>query len=146
MRPHLSTALLLVATGGAAGSASRAAVVLALPGSSAAATLLVNVVGAFLFGALAEWAAGGGDPGVERRRRAVRLLLGTGFCGGFTTYSAVAVHGAELVQGSAPVTAAAYALLTLVAGALATVAGVAVAGNAAAGVAAAGSGRSGAAP
>ena len=122
----MPAALVLVALGGAAGSASRAAVLLALPGASATATMMVNVAGAFLLGALTEWAAGGGDPGMERRRRAARLLLGTGFCGGFTTYSAVAVHVAEGVGGSPEVAAAAagYAVATLAAGVLATMLGL----------------------
>lgn len=119
-----ASALLLVALGGAAGSAGRAAIALALPGSPLGATLLVNVVGALALGALVAVLDG------ARRRRdrlhRARLLLGTGLCGGFTTYSAVAVQAAELVQDSAMLAAAGYALATLVAGAIATVAGFAL--------------------
>lgn len=120
-------ALLLVALGGAAGSAGRAAVTLALPESPLAATLLVNVVGAFVLAALVAVLDGAGPRRRDRQRRA-RLLLGTGLCGGFTTYSAVALQTAELVRDSAPLTAAGYALATLVLGALASLAGLAAAG------------------
>jgi len=134
------TSVLLVALGGAVGSAARAAVTLALPGSPMAATALVNVVGAFLLAVLlASLAARGdvrrdGDAGEAdrargRRRRGARLLLGTGFCGGFTTYSAVAVQVAELASGSAVTAAAGYAMVTLVAGAAATVAGLTLVGG-----------------
>lgn len=126
--------LLLVALGGAVGSAGRAAVALALPGSPLAATLLVNVVGAFALGALVAVLDGAGRGRAGRGRAGrrqgrlhrARLLLGTGLCGGFTTYSAVAVQAAELVRDSAMLGAAGYVLLTLAAGASATVAGLAL--------------------
>ena len=117
------TALLLVAVGGAAGSAARAAVGLSLPGAPLLATFAVNMVGAFVLAMLVE-ARAGGSGGEGRRRRGAHLLLGTGFCGGFTTYSAVALHIAELMQGSAAVAAAGYAVATLALGALATLAGL----------------------
>lgn len=137
------TSVLLVALGGAVGSAARAAVTLALPGSPMAATALVNVVGAFLLAVLLASLAARGDVRRDgdaddageadrargRRRRGARLLLGTGFCGGFTTYSAVAVQVAELASGSAVTAAAGYAMVTLVAGAAATVAGLALVGG-----------------
>src|SRR5699024_5302372 len=63
----------------------------------------------------------------DRQLRA-RFLLGTGLCGGFTTYSALALQAAELVQDSAMLTAAGYALVTLVAGTSASVAGLALGG------------------
>lgn len=132
------SALLLVALGGAAGSAGRSAIALALPGSPLAATLLVNVVGAFALGVLIAVLTGtapeGWDGGEQARRRRrdrqlrARLLLGTGLCGGFTTYSALALQAAELVQDSAMLTAAGYALVTLVAGTSASVSGLALGG------------------
>lgn len=127
--------LLLVALGGAAGSAGRAAIALALPGSLLAATLLVNVVGAFALGALVAVLDGVGQRESGRRRdrqHRTRLLLGTGFCGGFTTYSAVALQAAELVRETAMIAATGYALLTLVAGTSATVAGLVLGRRAAA--------------
>jgi CrcB protein len=62
-------------------------------------TLLVNLVGSFLLGLLSG-AAVRGD---------ALALLGTGFCGGFTTYSAFAVQTHRLP----PTRAAAYAALTV---------------------------------
>ena len=130
-------ALALVALGGAVGSAGRSAIALALPESPLAATLLVNVVGAFALGVLIAVLTGtapeGRDGGEQARRRRdrqlrARFLLGTGLCGGFTTYSALALQAAELVQDSAMLTAAGYALVTLVAGTSASVAGLALGG------------------
>ena len=131
------SALLLVALGGAAGSAGRSAIALALPGSPLAATLLVNVVGAFALGVLIAVLTGtapeGRDGGEQARRRdrqlRARFLLGTGLCGGFTTYSALALQVAELVQDSAVLTAVGYALITLVVGTSASVAGLALGGT-----------------
>lgn len=121
---RVAAALALVAVGGAAGTFLRALVSEVLPGHGLAATLAVNVVGAFLLGLLLEALALSGARGYEGRPGAARLLLGTGFCGGFTTYSAVAYQGALLLgDGEAPL-ALAYAVLTLVLGALATICGV----------------------
>lgn len=124
-----ASALLLVALGGAAGSAGRATITLALPGVPLAATLLVNVVGAFVLAALMT-VLDVATPRQQIRQRRLRLIFGTGFCGGFTTYSAVALQAGELVRDSAPLTAAGYALATLVLGALASLAGLTVAGRA----------------
>lgn len=125
------TAMLLVALGGAAGSAGRAAVGLAWPGSPVCATLLVNVLGAFLLGALVAVLDSPHSVDERRLRRGlrVRLLLGTGFCGGFTTYSAVAVQTAEFARDSELAAAGGYALATLGAGAVATVIGIAAGGG-----------------
>jgi CrcB protein len=123
----------LVALGGVFGTAAREALALALPlripaaGGFPLAILLINVGGAFLLGLLLEaLTRRGSDTG---RRRTLRLLLGTGFLGGFTTYSALATDTALLL--GAPVAgpfglAAGYALGSVLAGAIATWAGIAV--------------------
>lgn len=88
---HLRAELVgLVAVGGALGSLARHAVSLALPTGGSGwptGTFAVNAVGAFLLGALLEALARRGEEGP--RARALRLLAGTGFLGGFTTYSSL---------------------------------------------------------
>ncbi|MFN3601869.1 MAG: fluoride efflux transporter FluC [Dietzia sp.] len=123
----LPVAVALVALGGAAGSGLRATVAMSFPGHPLGATLAVNIVGAFLLGMVLEWSTTSDERGGERRRARVRLLLGTGVCGGFTTYSAVTEHAAELLRDGDAGIAAAYVLGTLVLGAVATLAGVAAA-------------------
>ncbi|RIJ51237.1 CrcB family protein [Clavibacter lycopersici] len=115
----------LVALGGAVGTGIREALALTWPapaGGLPVTILLINVVGAFVLGALLEALARRGPD--EGRRRAIRLLVGTGVLGGFTTYSSLATDAASLT-GSAIGTALAYAGLTLVVGAAASVAGIA---------------------
>lgn len=80
--------LAAVAVGGALGSACRYAAGLALAGSFPAGTLVVNTLGSLLLGWLA--AQGLGLP------VGPRLLLGAGFCGGFTTFSALSVDTLRL--------------------------------------------------
>ena len=111
----------LVWVGGSGGTALRHALGLVGPvGSGILVILVVNVVGSLLLGALTERlgsTAGGG------RRRALQLLLGVGFLGGFTTYSALAVDTVLLGSGAEPGGAAAYALGSVVLGVLAAAAG-----------------------
>ena len=114
----------LVWLGGAAGTASRYLLSTAVPVrlSGPAVILLINVVGAFLLGLLLErLARGGPDTG---RRRLVRLSVGTGFLGGFTTYSALALDTVTLAGDGRFGAAAAYGLVTVVVGALASIAGI----------------------
>jgi CrcB protein len=115
----------LVALGGAVGTGIREALALTWPapaGGIPVTILLINVVGTFVLGALLESLARRGLD--EGRRRAIRLLVGTGVLGGFTTYSSLAVDTASLT-GSALGVAFAYAALSLVVGAAASVAGIA---------------------
>lgn len=76
--------LVLVGLGGAVGTMARYLLALALRNVSPfpLATLVVNVIGCFLMGAVMELALQGrvGDD--------ARVVLGTGFLGGLTTYSA----------------------------------------------------------
>lgn len=107
----------LVAAGGAAGAAARWGVLAAepvRPASFPLTTLAVNVLGAGLLGYLV-----GRVPVRDDRSEAVRLLLGTGVLGGFTTFSAFAL---EVWQGPA----VAYALVAVVAGVAAAVVGLAL--------------------
>jgi fluoride exporter len=89
------------------------------------ATLGVNVVGAFALGVLLDaLSRRGADAGL---RRDVRLLVGTGFLGGFTTYSSLAVETDALLRGGQSGLALAYAVGTVVLGAGAAAAGIFVA-------------------
>ncbi|MCC3293765.1 CrcB family protein [Arthrobacter sp. zg-Y411] len=115
----------LVAVGGAAGAASREGLSLAIPnlGSVPVAIPLINVVGAFLLGYLYE-AVTRLDSSRPTGKN-LKLLLGTGFCGGFTTYSSLATDTAVLFRDGLPWIAIVYALGTVLIGACATWAGIA---------------------
>lgn len=126
--PHVGVVLL----GGIFGTAAREGLTLAVPGIGGFPTtiLAVNIVGAFLLGLLLESLLRAGHDGGARRT--LRLMLGTGFLGGFTTYSTFAVDAVELwgVPGSGTADPAAGVLLvlaTVLAGAVASWAGIAVA-------------------
>ncbi|GAB2522451.1 fluoride efflux transporter CrcB [Paramicrobacterium agarici] len=115
--------LALVALGGACGSALRAATALAMHDDAfPVATLTVNLAGAFGLGMLLEALSRFGDD--TGRRRVLRLGIGTGFFGGFTTYSTFAVDTVRLLADGAPSLALGYVLVTLVVGAVATVLGI----------------------
>ncbi|PZR53321.1 CrcB family protein [Xylanimonas oleitrophica] len=125
--PHRDVRLLgLVALGGALGSVLRYAVSLVTPapGGWPLATLSVNVLGAFLLGFLLEALARRGPE--TRRLQRLRLTLGTGVLGGFTTYSSFALEIERLPQDGAAAVAVGYAAATLVVGTLAAVVGVAL--------------------
>lgn len=110
-----------VAVGGAAGTLARHGVDVLAPGWS---TLAVNLTGAFALGLLLQLYAsrGAGDP----RGTHVRLLLGTGFLGGFTTYSTLALQTGRLLRdGAGP--ALAYGGGMVLAGLACATAGVALA-------------------
>ena len=66
-------------------------------------TLIVNVVGSFLIGALAGYFAF--RPGIGQH---VRLFVTTGILGGFTTFSAFSLDAALLVERHAYALAAGY--------------------------------------
>lgn len=117
----------LVLVGGTLGTAAREALTLASGpvGSFPATILVINVGGALLLGVLLEsLARRGGD---TARALRVRLLAGTGFLGGFTTYSALATDTGLLAAAGSPTLAVANSLGTLVLGAAATWAGIVIA-------------------
>jgi CrcB protein len=116
----------LVAVGGAIGTGVRFALVESVPSvdSLPLTVLAINLLGAFALGFLLDSLAHRGPDDGTRQR--LRLLVGTGVLGGFTTYSTLSLDTVTLLhEGQAP-TAIAYALATLVAGAFATLAGIAL--------------------
>lgn len=108
--------VLLVAIGGTVGTAARIALGLLLADAGVLPVLVANVVGAFLIGIL-----------TARLPKAteVRLLLGTGALGGFTTYSAF-MTGAVGLWTDAPLIAAGYVVASLVLGLAAAALGLRV--------------------
>jgi CrcB protein len=124
MPPLSPFALLLVALGGAIGSVARyAAGVVFAPtaGGFPTATVLVNVVGSFLIGCFARiFPLTAPDP-------VFRLLLITGFCGGFTTFSTFSAETLAMVQQGRALRALLYIGLSLGLGLGATALGLMVA-------------------
>jgi CrcB protein len=122
--------LAVVGVGGALGALSRAGVSqlfdsgpIELGDQSAAfpwATLCVNVFGALLIGFLAVVFLA--DSGGYRRPFFI-----TGFLGGFTTFSALALEVADLVEQNMWFTVAIYLVLSVGAGLVAVKVGIAVA-------------------
>ena len=109
------------------GTGARYALALALPhdGGWPVATFAANVLGSFLLGALLEALVRRGMESSVATR--LRLGLGTGVLGGFTTYSSLALETDRLAAAGDPGLAVTYALATIVAGLLACFAGVALA-------------------
>ncbi|MDO8212035.1 fluoride efflux transporter CrcB [Conexibacter sp. CPCC 206217] len=106
--------LAAIAAGGLVGTLARTALAELVPHSPSEwpwATFAVNVVGAFLLGYL-----------VVRLQERLPLstyrrpLLGTGFCGGLTTFSTMQVELMRMLDAGALGLAAAYASASVVAG------------------------------
>ena len=116
--------LVLVWAGGAIGTLIRFLIEEALPPSATGwpwATFLINLTGSFALGFLLEFLARRGpDAGW---RRGVRLAIGTGVLGGYTTYSTFAVEIAQRTTVTPYVIGPAYALACLLLGPLAAAAG-----------------------
>lgn len=128
---HLQPGLLgVVGVGGVAGTAARYGVneMVGNLGGWPAATLTVNVLGAFALGLLLETLLRRGEEGPRARR--LRLGLGTGLLGGFTTYSALALELATMLGDGGWLRALLYATGSLALGLGAVAAGSAAAGAA----------------
>ena len=101
--------LILTMAGGAIGSGTRylagGAITRVVGTGWPWGTLSVNVIGDFLMGMLAGRVADGGDP--------VRLFLGVGFLGGFTTFSAFSLESVEMIQRGSPLAALGYAVASV---------------------------------
>jgi CrcB protein len=124
----LTAALIgLVGIGGALGTAARYGLAQWLPAGAGLprGTLIANLVGAIILGVLLESLARRG-PDLGSLRRA-RLLIGTGFCGGLTTFSTLAVETDLLVRAHRDGLAAAYAVGSIGAGVALAALGIVVA-------------------
>lgn len=116
----------LIFAGCVLGTFSRAALSTAFPHDEAGwpwATFWINVVGSVVLGALLEALSRAGDD--SGWRRAVRLGVGTGVVGGFTTYSTFVLEIDQLARAGALPLAAAYALISVIVGLAAAAAGMA---------------------
>ncbi len=100
----------LMCIGGAAGTCARYSITLWI--GAPLATLLVNVSGAFVLGAAAV---------IIRERLPPEygywyLLIGTGFCGGYTTFSTFEYETLQMVQNGRALAAIGYVLGSVLAG------------------------------
>lgn len=107
------TNVLLIAIGGAAGSVFRYGVQKTFNTAFPMGTLSVNIIGCFLIGVL--WAAS-----LKGLSETMRLLLMTGFCGGFTTFSAFTFESVQLMTTGRWTTFFLYTTASVAGGLLAT--------------------------
>jgi CrcB protein len=117
--------VLAVAAGGAIGGPTRyglSQLIVAPPGGFPWATFWTNVSGSLVLGFALIFL-------LERFRpsRYLRLLIGTGFCGAYTTFSTFSVETDVLVKDGHALTAVAYVVASLVAGLAAVVIGMTIA-------------------
>ena len=114
---------LLVGLGSMAGGVSRYGLTLATQNVSAFSlpygTLLSNLLGCLAIGLLAGFGAK-----TELMSSEMRLLLATGFCGGFTTMSSFIYELGQFVQGREYFFASTYFVVTLAGAGLAFMLGL----------------------
>ena len=115
-----------VALGSGIGGAARFALSTVVQQRAASAfpfgTLIVNVTGALVLGFILRFALG--SPGTTPELRA---LIGTGFCGGYTTFSAFSYETLTLMQAGDYRRAAIYVVTSVVLAIAATFVGMTVA-------------------
>ncbi len=117
--PTILSSSLYVALGGGLGAWLRFVAGRLVPSAAFPwATLAVNVVGSFAMGLLAGWLARTGG------NESLRLLLGVGVLGGFTTFSAFSLEIVQLAQRGQTGVAALYMALSLGGGVLGLIAGL----------------------
>lgn len=118
------TTLLMLGVAGALGSVARFAfsewATKRWPGTFPLATLLINVTGAFALGLL--MTVGGADSALAQER----LVLGTGFLGGYTTFSTLSYDTHSLYRSGQTGAAWLNALGSLAIGLAAAALGIAI--------------------
>ncbi|SDZ43547.1 fluoride efflux transporter FluC [Herbiconiux ginsengi] len=116
------SAVLMVFLGGAVGTVARESLDLATPAEHlVATTFIINIVGSFSLAVVYTALQ-------ERKRsaafqRRIRLLVGTGFMGGFTTYGSFAVATAAAASRGSVGDAALYAAGSILLGVVAALLG-----------------------
>ena len=110
--------ILFVALGGSAGAVARYCVYFLMRSTSfPLATFFINIVGSLLLGIVMAYGIN------DSQHSPAKLILATGFCGGFTTFSAFAFENFRLLQAGKYETAFFYILLSVALSVLATWAG-----------------------
>jgi fluoride exporter len=115
----------LILAGAMVGTSLRAALESewpAVPGAWPWTTFWINLAGSFFLGALLEFLAA--SPLTPAWQRGLRLGLGTGLLGGFTTYSSFATEAASLGTSGAILISFGYALASVAAGVLLAASGM----------------------
>ncbi len=119
----MTRSLILVGAGSFAGGVARYLTQLLVqkyyPSSFPFGTLFINITGCFIIGVIYALADKGNllSPGM-------RLLLATGFCGGFTTFSSFAFENISLLRDGEFFYTSLYILLSVIIGLLAVYLGI----------------------
>jgi fluoride exporter len=103
--------ILLVMSGGAIGAGLRYGLSRALPVSAAGwpwATFAANIIGGLAMGVLATWVLRG-----DNSAEPLRLFVGVGVLGGFTTFSAFSLEMMQMIERGQSVMAVGYALASV---------------------------------
>lgn len=112
--------VLWVGLGGALGSSARYVISTLIQENSSSGfpfgTFAVNIIGCLIIGFLIGYSIHRPDTLSEQSR----FLLSTGFCGGFTTFSAFSAETFSLIDKGEITTAMIYVILSVVVGLLAT--------------------------
>lgn len=126
----------MIAVGGALGAAARYGIADTFAVARATfptTTLTINLAGALALGVLLEslvrWRGRDGAVEADQHRGDwLRIFVGVGLIGSFTTFSTFSLEIAGLIRDDRPLLAAAYATTSVVGGIVACLAGLAVAG------------------
>lgn len=127
--PHFTPALQgLVFAGGCLGTLARYGIISAVPSSNGSwplDTFITNMLGSFILGLLLQALFHLGKD--EANLRVLRLCIGTGFIGAFTTYSSLAIEADLLIKNNHTLIAVFYALSSVLGGVIACAMGIEIA-------------------